>query len=120
VNVFGISPEGTARLLSGAFYLKGVISVQEEIHVDLMLRDAGSMRATADVSIPTPWGPLTVSGVKVISKDGKNPWVGFPSKEYTGRDGSKKYQKLIELPKPLQRVVSERVLSEYNKQLGQN
>lgn len=94
--------------------------MNEQVQVTLMLRDNGSLRATAEVSIPTPWGPLTVEGVKVIEKDANKPWVAFPSKEYAAKDGTKKYQKLLELPKPLQRAVSEVVLNEYKKQLGRN
>jgi len=89
-----------------------------EILVTLMLRDAGSMRATAEVTIQTALGALTVSGFKVIEKEPGKPWVGMPSKEYVGKDGTKKYQKLLEMPKALLRAVTEAVLAEYKKQLA--
>ncbi len=92
--------------------------MDQGIQVDLMLRDTGSMKATVAVSIPTLLGTITIEGFKVIENDIGKPWVSLPSKDYTGKDGKRKFQKLLELPKPVMRAVSEAVLAEYERKLG--
>ena len=90
--------------------------MQQEIHVDLMLRESGSMKATAEVTFSTPQGPLTLSGFKVIEKDAGKPWVSLPSKEYSA-GGQRRFQKMVELSKPGMRAVSEAVLNAYEERL---
>ena len=92
--------------------------MQEQIQVDLMLRDLGSMKATADVTFPTSLGPLTVQGFKVIETEPGKPWISPPSKEYTAKDNTRKFQKLLDMPKPLARAVQDAVLTEYRAKLG--
>lgn len=40
----------------------------------------GSVKAYADVQMDVPGGQITIYGFSVIQKDGKPPFVGFPSK----------------------------------------
>jgi len=91
--------------------------MSEELQVDLMLRDAGTMRATAEVTFPVGQGFLTVSGFKVIETVPGKPWVSLPSKDYT-KDGVRKFQKLLELSKHLLRTVQDAVLKAYRDKLG--
>jgi len=91
--------------------------MSDEIQVDLMLRDAGTMRATAEVAFTMPLGSLCVSGFKVIETEPGKPWVSLPSKEYT-KDGVRKFQKLLELSKPLARAVQDAILKAYREALG--
>ncbi len=90
--------------------------MQEGIQVDLMLRDAGTMKATAEVTFETAHGPLTISGFKVIEKDAGKPWISLPSKEYQA-GGQRRFQKMVELAKPGMRAVSEAVLKAYEEKI---
>ena len=50
--------------------------------VDLQLVSTpGYVKARAVIRIELPGGVLVISGFSVIEKDGKAPWVGFPSKQ---------------------------------------
>jgi hypothetical protein len=40
----------------------------------------GPVRAYADVRMDVPGGEITVYGFSVVQKDGKPPFIGFPSK----------------------------------------
>ena len=92
--------------------------MQDGIQVDLRLQDSGSLKATAEVTFSTPPGPVTVKGFKVVQAEGQQPWVSPPSKDYT-KDGQRKFQKMVELPRPVMRAVSDAVLKEYRVKLGQ-
>jgi hypothetical protein len=51
------------------------------ISVELKLTDgSGAVKARADVRIELDEGRLIIFGFSIIQKDGKSPWVGFPSK----------------------------------------
>jgi hypothetical protein len=51
------------------------------ISVELKLTDgSGAVKARADVRIELDEGTLIILGFTIIQKDGKSPWVGFPSK----------------------------------------
>jgi DNA-binding cell septation regulator SpoVG len=52
------------------------------IVVDIRLANrTGSVQAYADVHIELPGGSMVIYGFAIIEKDGKPPWVGFPSKQ---------------------------------------
>jgi DNA-binding cell septation regulator SpoVG len=51
------------------------------ISVELKLTEgSGAVKARADVRIELDEGRLVIFGFSIIQKDGKSPWVGFPSK----------------------------------------
>ena len=57
--------------------------------------EKGTLQAFVDIFIPK-WG-VEIYGLKIFMKDGKK-WVGFPSKEYQGDNGEKKYSPYFRFP----------------------
>jgi hypothetical protein len=93
-----------------------VKKMNDEIQVDLMLRDSGSMKATADVILATAIGPETIFGVKVIETNPGKPWISLPAKEYQA-GGQRRFQKVLELSKPGMKALSLAVLKVYEEKL---
>jgi DNA-binding cell septation regulator SpoVG len=55
---------------------------------------SGPLRAFVDVQIGAS---LIIYGVKVIQQVGQSPWVGMPSREFTGADGTRKFSPILKL-----------------------
>ncbi len=72
----------------------------------------GALRAHADVQMELPYGTLTLLGFSVIQKDGKPPWVGFPSKK--GNIQSK-YFPVVEVEGPLREMIINAILDAFKK-----
>ena len=89
----------------------------ENIIVDLRLFDRGSLKAFADITIPSTLGEITVHGFRVIQQDGKAPWVGFPAISYL-KNGKTVNNPVLELPKKLQRQITDHVLAEFHRVHG--
>jgi len=70
--------------------------------------DSGNIKALVDVRL---FGQITIREVKIIQQPGQSPWVSPPDKEFTGRDGQKKYVKIIEIADALKQEVSQVVIN---------
>jgi len=82
-----------------------------DIAVTIRLRDGdGFLRAFADVRLELPGGQLTASGFSVIEKDGKPPFVGFPSKQ--GKIPGK-YFPVVEAEGDLRKDICDAILEAY-------
>jgi hypothetical protein len=64
--------------------------------------DKGKLIGVFDVEI----GAIRIIGAKLFRKDDGAHWIGFPSKEWTDRNGTKQYAPIIEWSS---REASERV-----------
>jgi hypothetical protein len=81
------------------------------IVVDLeLVSTPGPVKARATLRIELPGGVLVNSGYTVIEKDGKPPWVGFPSKQ--GKIPGK-YFPVVEAEGELRNHIIEMILEAY-------
>jgi DNA-binding cell septation regulator SpoVG len=90
---------------------------ESRIIVDLKACDYGSLKAFADVSIPSEFGEVAIRGFRVIQEGDKPPWVGFPSSSYM-KTGQVVRSPLLQLGPALRRQVVEAVLSAYEGERG--
>jgi hypothetical protein len=60
---------------------------------------------------------MTVLGFKVIETEPGKPWVSPPSKEYQA-GGKRRFQKMVELPKPAMKAVTQAVLAAFKEKQG--
>lgn len=60
--------------------------------------DRGCVRARFDVLVPV-WG-LILKELTLFEKDGRK-WIGLPSRQYQGRDGTAKHFQLVDFSKPI-------------------
>jgi DNA-binding cell septation regulator SpoVG len=89
---------------------------QPTIRVDLRLTDGKeSIKAYADVTLPTPLGDITHKGFRVVQKNGEAPWVGFPNSTYI-KNGKKVTRPFLEAREALLRQIADAVLAEYADQ----
>ena len=73
-----------------------------------------SKKASAQVTLMTDYGELTLSRLRVIHQGGKEPWVAFPSIDYPDRKtGEKKYLDIVKPGVRLKKAISEAVLAKY-------
>jgi DNA-binding cell septation regulator SpoVG len=85
---------------------------KQQITVELRLFESGSLKAYADVTLPSELGEITVKGFRVIAKDGNAPWVAFPTNSFT-KDGKFVDRPLLEVGRTLKRQIAEEVLAEF-------
>ena len=85
---------------------------QPLIQVDLRRTGIGNIKAYADVTLATALGEITLKGFRVVQKDGKAPWVGFPNSTYT-KNGKIVTRPFLETREALQRQIADAVLTEY-------
>lgn len=87
---------------------------EAEILVTIHRHESGQLKAFADVTIPTSLGEFTLCGLRILRKDGHEPWVAFPTIPYE-KDGTTRYKKLIDAPQSTQRRIAQAVLAEFQK-----
>ena len=75
------------------------------------LDSSSAVQAYVDIRLNFDVGTFKVSGLSVIEKDGKPPWVAFPQKP--GKNG-KKYFPIIEAEGKLKELIINAVLDTYN------
>lgn len=91
--------------------------IEDPIIIELKVFERGSLKAFADVTIPTQLGELTVKGFRVVQKDGEGAWIGFPSTSYT-KDGKTVNNQILETSKALKRKLTDLILAEYKRATG--
>lgn len=83
-----------------------------------LLKDAKPVAGLASVSIETELGELTISKVKIIHQDGKNPWVALPEIRYKDdKTGDWKNIPIFTPSAKLKSAITEAVLTKY-RELG--
>lgn len=85
----------------------------QNIIVELKLRESGNLKAFADVTIPTALGDLTAKGFRIVKKEGEAAWVGFPTSSYTNKDGKRIDNQILETSKGLKKKICDLILAEY-------
>lgn len=88
-----------------------------ELLVDVRKIDGtGSIRAIVTISIPTPFGMLTIHQARLIQKtespDGS--WVAYPQISFT-KDGKTHYRDILEVPWPMKKEIHERVIKQISQ-----
>lgn len=89
--------------------------MSHEILVDIRSIDGDqAAKALADVTFLTDFGELTLSRIKVIHQDGKDPWVAYPTVDFKDREtGDYRHLEIVKPGVRLKKVISEAVLAEY-------
>ncbi len=89
--------------------------MDNEIIVELrQIEDNKFSKAKAEITLQTPFGEITITRMRVVHQDGKDPWVAFPEIPYQPKDSSeKRYLKVILPSKRLRAAISEAVLNKY-------
>ena len=78
-----------------------------------MITSKGNLRAIVDFAI----NESEFYSWRVIQEEGKKAWVSSPQESWDGEDGKKHYKPLVKLQPGLMKIVSERLLNEYNENL---
>lgn len=89
--------------------------MNEPILVELRLLEGDSAaKASADITLQTELGELTIARLRVIHQEGKEPWVAFPDIRY--RDSTTGEYKNLKVVLPgacLKKAISRTVLEKY-------
>ncbi len=91
-------------------------AINDNIIISLrFIPDGKAAKAFADVTFGSDMGEFTLSGFKVIEKDGNPPWVAMPEFSLKQEDGTyKRYQKFFP-SRIFRQHISELILSKYQK-----
>ena len=73
--------------------------------------DKGNLRAFVSVRL----GGVTIHDCRVIQQQGQAAWVSMPQREYTDKQGQKKYSAIVELSEALKKSVSALVLQSWEQ-----
>lgn len=71
-------------------------------------------KASADVTLQTDFGELTIARIKVIHQVGKKPWIAMPDIRY--RDSETDEYKSLKVILPgarLKKIISDAILEKY-------
>lgn len=88
--------------------------LETSVLVTIHRYESGQLKAFADVTFQTSFGEFTVCGLRILQKDGHEPWVALPSIPYE-KDGTTRYKKLIDAPQSTVRRIAQTVLDEFRK-----
>ena len=87
---------------------------EQKITVEVRRVAFGKLKAFADVTIPTPFGEITIKGLRVIQQEGQEPWIALPTSSYV-KDGKAVNVAIIELPRSLKKMIADEVLAEFRR-----
>ncbi|MCB2229878.1 SpoVG family protein [bacterium] len=90
--------------------------MSENVIVEVRKKEnLGSLKATAEVTLQTSHGELTISKIKIIHQEGKEPWIAYPDISYKPK-GSDEYRILkVFIPsKRLDQVIKQAILDKYS------
>lgn len=76
--------------------------------------ESGELKGFADVTVDTSLGEVTLCGFRIMQKQGKGPWIGYPSSAYQ-KDNQTRYKKFIDAPQATQRRITQAILAEFQK-----
>ena len=86
-----------------------------EMLVEVRLIDGDTAaKASAEVTLQTEDGELTLSRLRVIHQDGKEPWVAYPTIDYKDREtGNYRHLDTIKPGVRLKKTIQSAVLEKY-------
>lgn len=79
-----------------------------------IFKDAGNLKAYADVTFYAKFGEITIRRFKVISTDQGDVWVAIPQFEYKDND-KRNYVDAVILPHKLMKKINVIIIKEYWK-----
>lgn len=79
-----------------------------------LFKDAGSLKAFADLTIPTKFGEITIHRFKVLQEGEKRLWVAFPQIAYD-KTFETHYWPLLQTSQKLERKIKGWILGEYRR-----
>lgn len=86
----------------------------QEMLIETWPMDGDSAKASAQVTLMTDYGELTLCRLKVIHQEGKEPWVAYPTIDFKDREsGDFRHLDIIKPGVRLKKLISEAVLAEY-------
>ena len=75
---------------------------------------SSSAKASAQVTLTTDYGELTLCRLKIVHQDGKDPWVAYPTIDYKDREsGDYRHLETVKPGVRLKKAISEAVLTKY-------
>jgi len=83
-----------------------------KVEIRLFTKIGSPVRAYADVSLEVSEGVIVMIGFAIIEKNGKSPFVGFPSKAGTIRG---KFFPVIDLQGDIRDLICKAILDAYGK-----
>jgi hypothetical protein len=89
--------------------------MSKDILVEVWLTEGESAsKASAQVTLTTELGELTLCRLKVVHQDGKDPWVAYPTIDYKDREtGDYRHLDTIKPGVRLKKAISVAVLIKY-------
>ncbi len=85
-----------------------------EMLIEVWPVDSDTAKASAQVTLMTDCGELTLCRLKVVHQDGKNPWVAYPTIDYKDREtGAYRHLETVKPGVRLKKAISEAVLAKY-------
>ena len=86
-----------------------------------LFKDAGNLKAFADLTLPTKFGDVTIRRFKVLRDGDNRPWVAFPQISYGNLLTGDHYFPLLRVSEKLERKIKGWIMGEYRiraKELG--
>lgn len=80
-----------------------------------LFKDAGSLKAFADLTLPTKFGDVTIHRFKVLQDGDNRPWVAFPQIAYGDFINGPKYFPLLRVSEKFERKIKGWIMGEYRK-----
>jgi len=80
-----------------------------------LFKDAGSLKAFADLTLPTKFGDITIHRFKVLQDSDNRPWVALPQIAYGDFITGPKYFPLLRVSEKLERKIKGWIMGEYRK-----
>lgn len=93
--------------------------MNDQFIIDLKLvNKEGPVKAYADLTITSDRGEITISGFKVIQKDGKEPFVALPTVDYKENPKEENYKRVpkASFSRLFQNFITDSILSQYQNQ----
>ncbi len=89
--------------------------MSNEMLVDVRLIEGDkAAKASAEVTLQTEGGELTLSRLRVIHQDGKDPWVAYPTIDFKDREsGNFRHLEVIKPGVRLKKTIQSAVLAKY-------
>jgi hypothetical protein len=88
--------------------------VQKPLVTIKLFKEAGSLKAFADLTMPTKFGEITIHRFKVLQHGDKRPWVAFPQIAYD-KLLETHYWPLLGVSEKLERKIKGWIMGEYRK-----
>jgi DNA-binding cell septation regulator SpoVG len=87
---------------------------EEDILIRIHRYESGQLKAFVDVTFSCSLGEFTLCGLRIIQKEGQDPWIAFPTIPYE-KDGTTRYKKMIEAPQSTHRRLALAIFNEFRK-----